>query len=123
MSQFDSFPDDGPGLVVAALVAVPPEEDRVSQVQRLRLRIEADAVLLDKIKAGYVDDLYCRKLKSAAAGMDGICEADGLWFINDRLVIPDVKEVRAQLYRWAHDLLGHFGVDKTYAAFLRRVSA
>src|SRR5258705_3239050 len=40
----------------------------------------------------------------------------GFWWINGHLVIPNVASICAQIFHWAHDLLGHFGVDKSYAA-------
>ena len=38
-----------------------------------------------------------------------------LWYIGDRLVIPRTGDVCENLFRLAHDTLGHFGADKSYA--------
>ena len=44
--------------------------------------------------------------------MEIIKKQNDFWFINDRLVIPDVKHVRESLYRLAHNAMGHFGTGK-----------
>lgn len=48
--------------------------------------------------------------------MPGIQESNGLWYAGSRLIIPRSGDVREQLFRLAHDTLGHFGADKSYAA-------
>jgi Integrase zinc binding domain len=48
--------------------------------------------------------------------MSSVSERDGFWFIGSRLIIPNVPHVREALYYLAHDALGHFGADKSYAA-------
>ena len=37
-------------------------------------------------------------------------------YIGDCLLIPRVADIRENLFRLAHDSLGHFGADKSYAA-------
>ena len=39
---------------------------------------------------------------------------DGLWFLGDRLIIPADCGMHEQIFRLAHDTLGHFGFHKTY---------
>lgn len=39
-----------------------------------------------------------------------------LLYLRDRLVIPKWGDTREQLFRLAHDTLGHFGMDKSYGA-------
>lgn len=39
---------------------------------------------------------------------------DGLWFIGDHLIIPAKCRMCEQIFRMAHDTLGHFGFYKTY---------
>ena len=56
----------------------------------------------------------CTKLISASKGMQELVNKDGLWFINDRLIIPANCGVREQIFRLAHDVLGHFGFHKSY---------
>jgi len=48
-------------------------------------------------------------------GMPGISEANGLWYVGSRLLIPRTGDLREQLFRIAHDSMGHFGADKSYA--------
>ena len=49
-------------------------------------------------------------------GMPGIQLVNGLWYIGGRLIIPYVGDIRETLFRLAHDVLGHFGFDKTYSS-------
>jgi hypothetical protein len=46
----------------------------------------------------------------------GIQLKDGLWYIGNHLVIPHTGNLREMLFRLAHDVLGHFGFDKTYGS-------
>jgi hypothetical protein len=46
--------------------------------------------------------------------MDGIEWKHGLLYISNRLVIPCVGSLREDLFRLAHDTLGHFGFEKLY---------
>jgi len=48
--------------------------------------------------------------------MKGWKNVNGLWYIGDRLLIPRVVDIRETLFRLAHDNLGHFGADKSYAS-------
>jgi hypothetical protein len=78
------------------------------------LEITSDASILAKIKAGYIDDEFCKRV--AASKMKGWQQINGLWYIGDRLLILRVTDVRENLFRLAHDTLGHFSVDKSYAS-------
>ena len=64
-------------------------------------------------KKGYGTDLFIDKLTSASAGMDIIRQQDGFWFIKDRLIIPNVKDVHETLFHLAHNCMGHFGTGKS----------
>jgi hypothetical protein len=44
----------------------------------------------------------------------GLVNNNGLWYIGSRLIIPRAGTIRKNLYRLAHDSLGHFGFDKSY---------
>ena len=92
---------------VASLFTHKPNRSTVS-------KLELDDNMLNAIKSGYLSDPFIAKLTSASAGMDSIHNENGFWFINNRLVIPDVKNVREGLFRLAHDSLGHFGFDKSF---------
>jgi Integrase zinc binding domain len=41
---------------------------------------------------------------------------DGLWFLDNRLIIPNAGQLQETLFRLAHDNLGHFGFNKSYEA-------
>jgi len=47
--------------------------------------------------------------------MAGTKCVNGLWYIGDRLLIPLIGDIHENLFRLAHDCLGHFGADKSYA--------
>ena len=79
-------------------------------------KFELDTYILDAIKTGYAADPFVAKLSSASQGMDIIQKINDFWFINNRLVIPDIKHVRETLFRLAHDTMGHFGTNKCLAA-------
>ena len=78
------------------------------------LSIATNESILRKIKAGYLDDEFCKRV--AASSMKGWSYSNGLWYIGDRLLIPRITDIQENLFRLAHDTLGHFGSDKLYAA-------
>lgn len=77
------------------------------------LRVATDASVLAGIIEGYKSDTFCLKLRDA--GMKNVRLINGLWYIGERLVIPRVGNLRENLFRLAHDDMGHFGADKSYA--------
>jgi hypothetical protein len=87
-----------------------------TQNRKIRSRFELEDAILDEIKQGYVTDPHTAKLISAATGMPNIVQRDGFWFVDERLVVPNGRNVRETLFRIAHDKLGHFGSPKTYEA-------
>ena len=38
------------------------------------------------------------------------------WYVGDRLIIPRTGSLHETLFQLAHDVLGHFGFDKTYGS-------
>jgi hypothetical protein len=48
--------------------------------------------------------------------MPSIKEIDGLWFIGECLVVPQIPKVHAHIFSLAHDTLGHFSLQKSYEA-------
>jgi len=78
------------------------------------LAIETDHSILAKVKAGYLTDEFC--IRVASSSMKGWHQSNGLWYIGDRLLIPRVSDLRETLFQLAHDTLGHFGADKSYAS-------
>ena len=83
-----------------------------SQSPTTSSKLNLDTDILNAIKDGYTTDPFINKLQSASSGMDSIKNSNGFWFINDRLVVPNVKNVRETLFRLAHDSMGHFGTEK-----------
>jgi hypothetical protein len=81
----------------------------------LTLAISLDQLFLDCVREGYKHDDFCRKLSSAESSISNICSNNGLWYLGEPLVIPRFGTLREDLFRLAHDSLGHFGADKSYA--------
>jgi Integrase zinc binding domain len=98
------FPDEG------AVLTTPLQTTQIAAV----LSIASDSSLLKAIKDGYAKDAYCQRLATSA--VPGMTVKDGLWYVGERLLIPRIPDVRENLFRLAHDSLGHFGADKSYAA-------
>jgi Integrase zinc binding domain/RNase H-like domain found in reverse transcriptase len=80
------------------------------------LHVETDLLLLQSILEGYKSDPFCIKLMNNAGSTPGLTICDNLLYVGDRLVIPRVSTLREDLFRLAHDNLGHFGFDKSYAS-------
>lgn len=98
------------------------------------LRISSDPAWLARIRDGYAHDRWCGRLIALLAeghadpcqllssgqldgkSGSGVRVSNRLLYVGDRLVIPRVPELREGIFRLAHDALGHFGVDKSYAA-------
>jgi len=94
------FPGEGgnvPGISVTAVMSITTDQD-----------------ILKMIQAGYLEDEFCKRV--ATSNMKGCHQSNGLWYIGDRLLIPRVTSIRETLFRLAHDTLGHFGADKSYAS-------
>jgi hypothetical protein len=79
------------------------------------ISITADPSVLKTIRNGYSDDEFCKKVILSAPSTAGISTSNGLWYIGDRLLIPCTGTIREDLFRLAHDTVGHFGADKSYA--------
>src|ERR1700683_3191947 len=46
--------------------------------------------------------------------MKGVTFSNGLLYVGDCLVIPQINNIREQLFHLAHDCSGHFRSDKSY---------
>ena len=79
------------------------------------MSVSVDAALLESIKAGYGNDKFAQRLLRNQESLPSVSVKDGLIFLGNRLVIPRVGNVREELFRLAHDNLGHFGSEKSYA--------
>jgi hypothetical protein len=112
------LPDDPPPISAAkpeARVENWSTWARASSVNAV-LTIEADSEFLDAIKSGYRTDEFCKKVIAYPESTPGIREANGLWYISSRLLIPSSGMCREDLFCLAHDTLGHFGADKAYTS-------
>jgi transposase InsO family protein len=126
LSQYDATIHYLPGernTVADALSRLPDPDTNIiamifakSQNRKIRSRFELEDAILDEIKTGYATDAFAQKLISAATGMPNVENKHGFWFVDERLVIPNGRNVRETLFRIAHDKLGHFGTTKTYDA-------
>ncbi|RDB15414.1 Transposon Ty3-G Gag-Pol polyprotein [Hypsizygus marmoreus] len=81
--------------------------------------IRSDPTFVSDIKSGYTSDPWCKSLitdmeKNLIDEKLGIQLSNGLLFVGSRLVIPRFKDLRENLFRLAHDNLGHFGGNKSY---------
>ena len=96
------------------------------------LAITTDPELLQQIVRGYADDPFTAKLllsPPASLGVStteipspsnhptslGVRVENRLLYLHNRLVIPRTGQLCEILCRLAHDSLGHFGADKSYA--------
>ena len=84
------------------------------------LSITTDSSVLDSIRAGYEKDEFCLKTRASVGSVPGVSLSNGLIYIGDKLLIPRFGDLRENLYRLAHDNLGHFGADKSYGSFAMR---
>ncbi|KAJ8462836.1 hypothetical protein ONZ51_g10647 [Trametes cubensis] len=98
------------------------------------LRVSTDPAWLERIRDGYQSDKWCLRLLALVSNgakdpllslregslegriSCGVRVSNGLLYVGDRLCIPRVPDLREGIFRLAHDTLGHFGVDKSYAA-------
>ena len=74
--------------------------------------LELDTNLLNAIKDRYLSDPFISKLTSASTGINIINKKNGFWFINDQLVIPNIKHVHESLFYLAHDTMAHFRSER-----------
>lgn len=102
--------------VADALSRLPPDcfSDKLKHSVASILSVSADLSILKKIEDGYLTNEFCKQV--ATTSMKGWTSSNGLWYINDRLLIPCVSDLCEQLFRLVHDSLGHFGPDKSYAS-------
>jgi hypothetical protein len=87
----------------------------VAETTTTTMTIETDPEVIDAIREGYAEDAWCVRLREGREKTLKVEERDGLLFVSNRLVIPRNRDIREQLYQAAHDTLGHFGFDKSYA--------
>ncbi len=79
------------------------------------ISISSDNKMLDTIKASYQHNEFCNKFISEELILPEVKEINGIWYIGNHLLVPQVGSIREDLFCIAHKTLGHFGVDKSYA--------
>jgi Integrase zinc binding domain len=104
--------------VADALSRLPPncfadESPLTTATVNAVLKITSDNDIFQMIRNGYEEDEFCKHV--ASSNMKGWMLSNSLWYIGDRLLIPRVTSLRETLFHLAHDTLGHFGTDKSYA--------
>jgi hypothetical protein len=109
----------GDNTVADALSRMPDEEGEGGEgsktVAATVLTISIDPKQSKQIKEGYKTDPFCQRVLENLISFPATKVTDGLIYIGSRLVIPRVGTIREDLFRAAHDTLGHFGADKSYA--------
>jgi len=84
------------------------------------INIEADRGFVNDIREGYNTDEFAKQVRDGirlGSALPGTREDEtGFLYVANQLLIPDNKDVRETLYHLAHDTLGHFGFDKSYAS-------
>jgi hypothetical protein len=80
----------------------------------LTLLITADKEFLCMLQDGYDSDPWMKSLISAKHGIENLKLVNGLWFLDNHLVVPKAGNLCETLFRLAHDNLGHFGFEKSY---------
>lgn len=79
------------------------------------LALTTNGDFLREVLAGYTNDEYGKKLLALPSLPPEITQRNGLFYHKDRLVVPGVGSLREDLFRLAHDAVGHYGFDKSYA--------
>ena len=78
------------------------------------LRISTDTAVLKTIQEGYKHDPFCQWLIASPTNIPSTKEANSLWHIGHRLLILHYGDIHENLFRLAHDTIGHFGFNKSY---------
>ncbi len=136
MSQFEmtiSYIKGEDNCVADALSQLPPDASPVTDADpeeisswkdwlakntssvNMTFSISSDMKMLDMIRSGYKDNKFCSKFVSGDLILPEVKEINGLWYIGDRLLVPRVGMIHEDLFHLAHETLGHFGTDKSYA--------
>ena len=105
----------GDNTVADALSRMPEVGEGGSEVVATILAVSTDPKLSEAIRIGYKSDHFCQRILKNAGSVPGIKIADGLIYIGSRLVVPRVGTICEDLFQMAHDSLGHFGAEKSYA--------
>ncbi|KAG5725083.1 hypothetical protein E4T56_gene10298 [Termitomyces sp. T112] len=81
------------------------------------LHIETEGTLLKEIIAGYGKDPFAQQVQEGITkgSIVGATAEDGLIYLGHHLLVPNSTHVRELLYNLAHDTLGHYRFEKSYA--------
>ena len=101
--------------VADALSRMPEGGEEGSDVVATILTISTDSKISEDIRVGYQSDPFCQRIMKNLGSVPGTKIVDGLIYIGSRLVVPRVGTIREDLFQMAHDSLGHFGAEKSYA--------
>ena len=109
------MPDAMPNACLAACAMAHTRNAPKTPVAGI-LNIATDQSLLDAIITGYKTDDFAKQLtKDIDMGsIKGATLTDQLLYVGCRLVIPQNLQVHELLYNLTHDMLSHFGFDKSY---------
>ena len=102
--------------VADALSRMPEEGEETSKTVAAVLTVSSDPKISETIRSGYKNDPFCQRIMANLDSFPAIKVIDGLVYIGSRLIIPRVGTIREDLFRMAHDNLGHFGAEKSYAS-------
>jgi hypothetical protein len=124
MSQYDcsiQYINGADNCVADALSRLPDIVDDTSTLVTGVFEIKSDPSIVADIKEGYQKDPWCQMIAKDLSlnTIDqkfNISSRNGLLFLDGRLIIPKYNDLRTNLFRLAHDSLGHFGADKSYAS-------
>ena len=118
MAQFDLTIHcvKGERKVVADALSHCSDEDPTQGVVAAVSTNALDRSLVFDILTGYTEDPFYCKLLSSFDSIPGLVEKHGLLYLADRLIVPHVRSLWEKFFQITHDVAGHFGADKTYAA-------
>ena len=102
--------------VADALSRMPEEGEGTAKTVAAVLTVSSDPKISEDIRLGYKTDPFCQKILENLDSFPAIKVVDGLIYIGSRLVVPRVGTIREDLFKAAHDNLGHFGAEKSYAS-------
>jgi len=130
MSQFEMsiyYVKGEDNTVVDVLSQLPIEQQELENISvprhsawldknsiNVMLSISADKSFLHDVKERYLEDNFAKKLMTGTT-IPGVHEENGLWYVGNCLVVPRTGCCREDLFRLAHDSMGHFSADKAYA--------
>ena len=101
--------------VADVLSRMPEEGEGDFQVTAAVLMVTTDPKISEDIRTGYTSDPFCQKILNNRSSFPEVKIENGPIYIGSRLVVPHTGTIREDLFRMAHDTLGHFGINKTYA--------